>query len=161
MVWIVIGSDLNGVERSNGRVSSWVSSGSRAVVWLLPLLLMFNVMMMTLIQFLEGMLHSIVTSQKYILVCVRVWQEAYFNFRDKKKFFPSISCFEKRTRISFFNLGLQEENENRGWDNYRENCSRNTFFARLMFKKMLLISKIFIKSYFFSQTNWMNFFETN
>ena len=64
VILYVIGSDLNGVERSDGRVSSWVSSGSRAVVWLLHLLLMFIVMMMKLNfnQLLEGMLHSIFTS---------------------------------------------------------------------------------------------------
>ena len=40
---------------------------------------------------------------------------------EKENFFLSISCFETRTRISFFNLGLRDENENRDYDNSREN----------------------------------------
>ena len=40
---------------------------------------------------------------------------------ENENFFLSISCFETRTRISFFNLGLRDENENRDYDNSREN----------------------------------------
>ena len=69
------------------------------------------------------------------MVRPRVWQEGYFNsrdenesfvsfnrmFRDKNKnSFLSISCFETRTGISYFNLVLRGENENRDWDNSRE-----------------------------------------
>ena len=38
-----------------------------------------------------------------------------------ENFFLSISCFETRTGISFINLRHRDENENRDWDNSREN----------------------------------------
>ena len=38
-----------------------------------------------------------------------------------ENFFLLISCFETRTRISFINLRHRDENENRDWDNSREN----------------------------------------
>ena len=40
---------------------------------------------------------------------------------ENENFFLSISCFEASTRISIFNLRLWDENENRDWDNSREN----------------------------------------
>ena len=87
--------------------------------------------------------------------------------RDKiENFFLLISCFEMRTRISFINLRHRDENENRDWDNSRENFRELHLllvYWQIFSKKRLLFSQNFLKSYvFFSREIWIkiSFFET-
>ena len=63
----------------------------------------------------------------------RVWREAYFNSWDgNENFCLSISCSRHEREFLSLNLVLRDENENRDWDNSRENFLRITFLACLL-----------------------------